>query len=36
MDGLMMDSPLSLIHLFDRATSLFSDKQIVTATPSGR
>ena len=36
MDGLMMDNPLSLIHLFDRATNLFADKQIVTATPSGR
>ena len=36
MDGLMMDTPLSLIHLFDRATNLFADKQIVTATPTGR
>ena len=36
MDGLMMDNPLSLIHIFDRATNLFADKQIVTATPSGR
>ncbi len=35
MDGLMMDTPLSLIHLFDRATGLFSDKKVVTATPSG-
>ncbi|MGE4567390.1 MAG: long-chain fatty acid--CoA ligase [Acidimicrobiales bacterium] len=36
MDGLMMDTPLSLIHLFDRAERLFSDKTIVTATPTGR
>ncbi|MDE0927385.1 MAG: long-chain fatty acid--CoA ligase [Acidimicrobiales bacterium] len=36
MDGLMMDTPLSLIHLFDRAERLFSDKTIVTATPAGR
>ena len=35
MDGLMMDTPLSLIHLFDRATRLFADKEVVTATPSG-
>ncbi|MBT4009424.1 MAG: long-chain fatty acid--CoA ligase [Actinobacteria bacterium] len=36
MDGLMMDTPLSLIHLFNRAERLFSDKTIVTATPTGR
>ena len=36
MDGLMMDTPLSLIHLFNRAERLFSDKTIVTATPAGR
>ena len=35
MDGLMMDTPLSLIHLFDRATRLFADKQVLTATPTG-
>ena len=35
MDGLMMDTPLSLIHLFDRATRLFADKEVVTATPTG-
>ena len=35
MDGLMMDTPLSLIHLFDRATRLFPDKEVVTATPTG-
>ncbi len=35
MDGLMMDTPLSLIHLFDRGTRLFADKQIVTSTPGG-
>jgi len=36
MDGLMMDTPLSLIHIFDRATRLFADKEVVTATPTGR
>ena len=36
MDGLMMDVPLSLIHLFDRAERIFPEKTIVTATPSGR
>ncbi len=35
MDGLMMDTPLSLTHLFDRATRLFADKQVLTATPTG-
>ena len=35
MDGLMMDTPLSLVHLFDRATRLFPEKEVVTATPSG-
>ncbi len=35
MDGLMMDTPLSLIHLFDRATRLFADKEVITATPTG-
>jgi len=35
MDGLMMDTPLSLIHLFDRATRLFAEKKVITATPSG-
>jgi fatty-acyl-CoA synthase len=32
----MMDTPLSLIHVFDRATRLFADKEVVTATPTGR
>ena len=36
MDGLMMDIPLSLIHLFDRAERIFPEKTIVTATPNGR
>jgi fatty-acyl-CoA synthase len=35
MDGLMMDTPLSLIHLFDRGTRLFADKEVVTASPVG-
>ncbi len=36
MDGLMMDTPLSLIHLFDRAERLFPEKTVVTATPNGK
>ena len=35
MDGLMMDTPLSLVHLFDRGTRLFADKEVVTASPAG-
>ena len=33
MDGLMMDTPLSLVHLFDRNTRLFPDKGVITASP---
>ena len=36
MDGLMMDVPLSLNHIFARAEKLFPEKEVVTATPSGR
>ena len=36
MDGLMMNVPLSLSHIFDRAERLFPDKEVVTATPTGR
>ena len=36
MDGLMMDVPLSLSHIFNRAEHLFPDKKVVTATPTGR
>ena len=36
MDGLMMDVPLSLNHIFARAERLFPEKEVVTATPSGR
>ena len=36
MDGLMMDTPLSLAHLFDRGTKLHSAKEIVTALPNGK
>jgi fatty-acyl-CoA synthase len=35
MQGLMQDTPLALPHLFNRAETLFKDKQIVTATGSG-
>ena len=36
MDGLMMNVPLSLSHIFDRAERLFPEKEVVTATPNGR
>ncbi len=36
MQGLMQDHPLTLVHFFDRAERLFADKQIVTATATGR
>ena len=36
MQGLMQDVPLTLPHLFERAEKLFSDKEIVTATATGR
>ena len=36
MDGLMMDVPLSLSHIFNRAEHLFPDKEVVTATSTGR
>ena len=36
MDGLMMDVPLSVSHIFNRAEHLFPDKEVVTATPTGR
>jgi acyl-CoA synthetase (AMP-forming)/AMP-acid ligase II len=36
MHGTMQDFPLTLVHLFERAEQLFSDKEIVTATGSGR
>ncbi|MEO8692863.1 MAG: long-chain fatty acid--CoA ligase [Acidimicrobiales bacterium] len=36
MDGLMMTTPLSMTTMFDRAEQLFPNKQIVTATPSGK
>ena len=36
MHGLMQDVPLTLPHLFERAERLFADKEVVTATPTGR
>jgi fatty-acyl-CoA synthase len=36
MQGLMQDHPLVLPHLFGRAEKLFPQKQIVTATATGR
>jgi len=35
MQGLMMDYPLTLTHILDRARRLFPRKEIVTKTPSG-
>ena len=36
MRGTMMDFPLTLTHLFDRAERLFPRKEIVTNSPTGR
>ena len=36
MQGLMQDHPLTLVHFFDRAERLFADKQVITATATGR
>jgi fatty-acyl-CoA synthase len=35
VQGLMQDAPLTLPHFFDRAETLFFDKEIVTATGRG-
>jgi fatty-acyl-CoA synthase len=35
MQGTMQDYPLTLVHFFNRAESLFFDKGVATATPSG-
>ncbi|MEO6125802.1 MAG: long-chain fatty acid--CoA ligase [Ilumatobacteraceae bacterium] len=35
MPGLMQDTPLSIVHLFDRAEQYHSDKTITTATATG-
>lgn len=36
MQGLMMDTQLTLPHFFERAERYFPEKEIVTATPTGR
>lgn len=36
MRGLMQDTPLTIVHLFDRAEKYHRDKTITTATASGR
>jgi fatty-acyl-CoA synthase len=36
MQGLMQDTPLTIVHLFDRAERYHRDKTIVTATATGR
>ena len=36
MQGLMQDTPLTLVHLFERAERFHPDKPIVTATATGR
>ncbi|MEJ7585086.1 MAG: long-chain-fatty-acid--CoA ligase, partial [Acidimicrobiales bacterium] len=36
MQGLMQDHPLTLTHFFDRAEKLFPDKEVVTASATGR
>jgi acyl-CoA synthetase (AMP-forming)/AMP-acid ligase II len=36
MQGTMQDFPLTQVHLFERAEQLFFDKELVTATGTGR
>jgi fatty-acyl-CoA synthase len=36
MQGTMQDGPLTLVHFFERAERLFFDKEVVTATATGR
>ncbi len=36
MRGLMQDFPLTLPHLFERAERLYTDKEVVTVTATGR
>ena len=36
MHGLMQDVPLVIPHLFDRAETLWSKKEVVTSLPDGR
>ena len=36
MQGLMQNTPLTIVHLFDRAERYHRDKTIVTATAGGR
>ena len=36
MKGLMQDTPLTLVHLFERAEKYHSEKTIVTATATGK
>ena len=35
MQGLMMDYPLTLTHILERAQKLYSKKEIATKTPAG-
>ena len=35
MRGLMMDTPLTITHIVERANRLFPDKEIITRTPDG-
>jgi hypothetical protein len=35
MHGLMQDHPLTLAHFHRRASTLFADKSVVTATSAG-
>ena len=36
MNALMQDTPLTLVHLFERAEKYHSEKTIVTATATGK
>ena len=35
MRGLMQDTPLTIVHLFDRAEKYHRDKTVMTANPRG-
>ena len=36
MQGLMQNTPLTIVHLFDRAEKYHREKTIITATPRGK
>jgi fatty-acyl-CoA synthase len=36
MQGLMQNTPLTIVHLFDRAEKYHRNKTVITATPRGK